>query len=342
MDDQRTQLGLSTTGNDVLRRHQYLATVAYDFKNNLTVGSADYIYDGLWPVVHVGFTRNNSIYVDSNNKPIVIRANDQTVVEAIFPFFSLDRNISLHTALIKETDHDVWTDGLSTIPDTHNDLAAIALRYNSAKHYPLSISRSEGRDLRLIYEDSDLYGDSLNKGQITLGDWREFIHLGHEHVLALRFTEGHAENNPTPFRLGGIKNNNTLASAIFNGEVEQLFNKRDYSLRGYSEGHAELIGNNMRLVSAEYRFPIDRIEHGWMVPPIGINQLHGTLFYDVGGVWYNDSSGPDHYYAGAGFELDADLDVFYNVRLRTSLGFAKGLDARLGENKVYLRIGSQF
>ena len=103
----------------------------------------------------------------------------------------------------------------------------------------------------------------------------------------------------------------------------------------------ELIGRNMRLFSAEYRFPIARIEHGWMVPPFGINQLHGTLFYDAGGIWFH-GSGPDKYYAGAGFELDADLDVFYNVRLRTSLGFAKGLNETLGENKVYLRIGSQF
>ena len=341
LDDQRTQLGLSTSGYDVLQRHQYSAGLAYDFKNHLAVGNVDYVYDGLWPILHVGFNRDTSIYVDNNSNPVRVRANDQAILETILPFLSLDQNIFLHAALIKETDHDVWTNGLPTLVDTHNDLAAIALRYNSAKKYPLSVSRSEGRDLRLIYEDSDLYGDSLNKGQITVAEWREFIHLGGEHVLALRLTEGHGENNPTPFRLGGIQSNNTLASAIFNGEVEQLFNKRNYSLRGYSEGHVELIGRNMRLFSAEYRFPIARIEHGWMVPPFGINQLHGTLFYDAGGIWFH-GSGPDKYYAGAGFELDADLDVFYNVRLRTSLGFAKGLDETLGENKVYLRIGSQF
>jgi hypothetical protein len=341
IDDQRTQLGLSTTGNDVLLRHQYGAALAYDFKNDVTVGNVDYVYDGLWPIVHIGLARGTSIYVDGNNTPELVRANDDAVLETILPFFSVDQKVFLQAALIKQTDHDIWSNGISSLSDTHNDLAAIALRYNSAKTYPLSISRNEGRDLRLIYEDSDVYGDSLNKGQITVGEWREFIHLGGEHVLALRLTEGHGENNPTPFRLGGIQSNNTLLSVITHGQVEQLFNKRNYSLRGYSEGHAELIGRSMRLLSAEYRFPISRIEYGWMVPPIGINQLHGTLFYDAGGVW-NTGSGPDHYYTGAGFELDADLDVFYNVRLRTSLGFAKGLDNTLGENKVYLRIGSQF
>ena len=341
IDDQRTELGIGTSGTDVLQRHQYAATFIYDVKNKIPLGSADYIYDGLWPILHVGFLRENDFYLDSNGNTQVIRANDQTVLETIVPFLSLEHNWLLHAALIKETDHDVWSNGTSSIATTHNDVAALALRYISAERYPLSVSRSDGRDIRLIYEDSDLYGDSLNKGQITVGDWREFIPLWGEHVLALRLVEGHGQHSPKPFRLGGIQTNNSLLSAITNGEVEALFNKRDYSLRGYSEGHAELRGKNMRLISAEYRFPISRIEHGWMVPPFGFNQLHGTVFYDAGGVW-NTGSGPDHYYTGAGFELDADLDVFYNIRVRTSLGFAKGFDKSLGEKKVYLRIGSEF
>jgi len=341
IDDQRTQLGLSTTGSDVLFRHQYAATLSYDFKNKQAVGGVNYVYDGLWPILHAGFSRDNSIYVDSNNNPVIVRASDELSLGIIVPFISLEQSWSLRAALIKQTDHDVWTNGVAGLPDLHDDLAAIGVRYISTKRYPLSISRNDGRELRLLYEDGDVYGDSFYKGQVTVGEWREFIHLGGEHVLALRVTEGHGEHNPKPFRLGGIQNDNTVLSTILNGETEQIFNKRDYSLRGYSEGHAELAGKNMRLISAEYRFPISRIEHGWMVPPIGINQLHGTVFYDAGGVW-DTGTGPDHYYTGAGFELDADLDVFYNVRLQTSLGFAKGFDKTLGENKVYLRVGSEF
>lgn len=341
VDDQRTQLGLSTTGNDVLQRHTYGVALAYDFKNHITVGNADYLYDGLWPLIHVGISRDTDLYVDANNNPVRVRAKDSAILETIVPFLSLDRRWLFHLAMIKQNDHDVWDQNVTPLPDTRNDMAAAAIRYNSTKTYPLSISRSDGRDVRLIYEDSDAYGDSYNKGQVTVLDWREFIPLWGEQVLGLRFVEGHGEHNPTRFHLGGIQSDNTLLSAITNGEVETLFNKRDYSLRGYSEGHSQLIGKNMRLISAEYRFPIDRIEHGWMVPPIGVNQLHGTLFYDIGGVW-NNGSGPQQYYRGVGFELNADLDVFYNIRLHTSLGFAKGLDNTLGEKKVYLRIGTEF
>lgn len=341
IDDQRTDIGLSTTGMDVLQRHQYAAAFLYDVKNKLPLGSLDYVYDGWWPILHLGATRSHDFYLNSSNQTVLIRANDQAIAETIVPLIQYDWNLSLRAALITQTDHDVWSNGAVSLADTHDDLAAIGLRYNSAKTYPLSVSRNDGRELRLIHEDSDVYGDSFNKGQITVGEWREFIPLGGEHVLALRFTEGRGQHNPKPFRLGGIQSDNTAYSTIMRGEVERFFNKRDYTLRGYSEGHVELAGRNMRLISAEYRFPLRRIERGFMVPPIGINQLHGTLFYDAGGVW-NTGSGPDHYYTDAGFELNADLDVFYNIRLRTSLGFAKGFDNTLGENKVYLRIGSEF
>ena len=341
IDDQRTELGLSTAVSDVLERHSYGASIAYDFTNDLLVGSLNYIYDGLWPILHIGISRESNIFLNSNNDPERIRANDEAILEAIVPFLSYDRNIFVNLALIQETNTDVWTDGVAELPDSHNDLAAIALRYNSAKYLPLSVSRSEGRDLRLIYEDTDAYGDSNNKGQVTVAEWREFIHIANEHVLALRLTEGRGQGNPVQFRLGGIQDDDTFFSVLDHGEVEALFNKREYSLRGYSEGYAQLAGKNMRLFSAEYRFPISRIEHGWMVPPFGINQIHGTVFYDTGGVW-NTGSGPDKYYPGVGFEFNADMDLFYNFRLKTSLGFASGLDETFGEDKVYLRIGSQF
>jgi hypothetical protein len=36
------------------------------------------------------------------------------------------------------------------------------------------------------------------------------------------------------------------------------------------------------------------------------------------------------------------MDLLYDFRLNIVLGFASGLDDTIGEDKVYLRIGSQF
>lgn len=342
IDDQRTEIGIVTTGRDVLDRHSYGIALAYDIKNSVALGGFDYLYDGFWPLINFGYSRETDLFIDSNDNPERVRVEDQIVLQTIFPFLSFDTDVFVHAALVKEQERDVWTNGVAALADTKEDLAGFAIRLNTTQRYPLSISRSEGRDVRAIYEDTDAWGNSDRKGQATIGDWREFIHFGSsEHVLALRLVEARGRNNPKPFRLGGIQDNDTLFSAIFAGESEPLFNKRSYTLRGYDEGHAALAGRNMRLFSAEYRFPVWRIEHGWMVPPFGFNQVYATVFYDVGGVW-DTGTKPADYYSGAGFEINVDLDIFYNARVNVALGFATGFDDVLGEEKVYLRIGSQF
>jgi hypothetical protein len=341
IDDQRTEIGAQTFANDALYRHSYAVFAAYDIENDWVTGSFDYFYDGLWPIIHVGISRETDLFVDNNDDPQRIRAEKQALLEAIVPFTFIQDAWFVHAAIWTEREKNVWTaPAVTAFADTREDFAGLALRYVSAKRFPLSISRSEGRDLRLIYEDTDVIGNSDQKGQTLVGDWREFLHFGDEHVLALRLVEGRGENNSKPFRLGGIQSTNPLAAFIGNGTP--IFDEREYSLRGYDEGRSQLIGQNMRLFSAEYRFPIWRIEHGWMAPPVGFNQLHGTLFYDTGGVWADPESKPATYYDSIGLELNTEMDLLYDFRLNIVLGFASGLDDTIGEDKVYLRIGSQF
>ncbi len=343
IDDQRTEIGIQTSGTDALDRHLYTASIAYDFDNEVAVGRFDYFYDRFWPVLHFGIGRENDLYVDSNDETVRIRDDKQILLETIIPFTTSDSSFLIHLGVASERQKDIWTASTVTpFVDTRNDFAGVGLRYVNALTYPLSVSRSEGRDIRLVYEDSDAIGDSDHKGQITVGEWREFLHIGREHVFALRLVEGQGRNNAPLFRLGGIQDNDALYPPLISGDIAPIFDNNEFTLRGYDEGRAQLTGQNMRLASAEYRFPLRRIERGWMSPPLGINQLHGTVFYDVGGVWDEPESSPADYYAGAGFELNADLDIFYNFRLGLSFGYAHGFDDVIGEDKVYLRIGSQF
>jgi len=101
-----------------------------------------------------------------------------------------------------------------------------------------------------------------------------------------------------------------------------------------------LSGNELALVSAEYRFPIARIERGFMSPPIGIHQFFGQVFVDSGRVGNDVSSSKT--YTGVGAELGGDLVLFYNLPVRMQLGYAKGLDDTLGDSQVYFRLGSSF
>ncbi len=342
IDDQRTELGFQTFNNDALYRHTYALSLRYDFSKNWLNGSVNYLYDGFWPIFHLGMSRNSNIFLNSNNKTQRIRADDQAIMEVITPFTTLDSVFTINAAALTTRESDRWLKtGVSPASSSREDVAALGFRYSSAARYPLSVSRSGGRAVSMVYEDSDAIGNSDRKGQVTVAEWREFIHLGREHVLAFRVVNGLGKNNPKPFRLGGIQDFYTDYSLLITSP-RPLFNKRNYSLRGYNEGQNQLVGKNMRLLSLEYRFPIARIEHGWMVPPFGFNQIHGTVFYDTGGVWDDNRSSPSKYYGSLGAEVNTDLDLFYSLRLHLTLGFAKGLDPDIGENKIYLRIGHQF
>ena len=76
-----------------------------------------------------------------------------------------------------------------------------------------------------------------------------------------------------------------------------------------------------------------------MAPPVGLMQWFGTVFAETGSA-YQDS--PDTYYSSAGMELTADVNLFYHLLLRTRVGYAHGFDRELGENRLYLEIGSSF
>lgn len=340
IDDQRAEFGFYTLNSDVLYRHRYTLALSYDVKNKWANGAVDYIYDGLWPLIHLGLSRNSNIYLNSSNDTQRIRSDNNGILELITPFASLDSTFAINTAVLKKQERDRWLKtGTNSLADNQEDMAAVGIRYSSAVRYPLSTSRSGGRAVNVVHEDTDVIGNSDRKGQVTLAEWREFIRLGGEHVFALRFVEGRGKNNSKPFRLGGIQDFYTDYNSLITSS-KPLFNKRDYTLRGYNEGHSQLTGKNIRLASLEYRFPIVRIEHGWMALPVGFNQLHGTVFFDTGSTW--NKTAPDKYYNSAGVELNTELSIFYNTRVHMTVGLASGLDSELGENKIYLRVGHQF
>ena len=192
----------------------------------------------------------------------------------------------------------------------------------------------------LVYEDSDLLEGSDYAGQATSIDWREFIPLSGEHVLGVRLVAAEADATMRPYRLGGLDDINPLPLIFDSPAASSPLNRRHYSLRGYESGLPQLTGNNMRLASLEYRFPLGRIERGWMTPPVGLHQLHGTLFTESGAAWSGDAADAK-YHGSYGVELSADTTLFYNMGLNLTLGYAKGEEA-IGEEQFYLRIGAGF
>ena len=244
-------------------------------------------------------------------------------------------------AAIKYEEEDVVLKAGVTGEDNVVDyVAGAALVYDSTTRPIKSISRTQGRAISLVVEDSDAISGSDYSGQVYWGDWREFMRLGGEHVLALRYVEGKGDDTTRPFKLGGNFNTEALSSSVNDPIFGSPFKKRTYNLRGYREGLPQLQGHQMRLASAEYRFPLARIERGLMAPPVGLDKIHANVFYDLGAAW-DQTSEPEHHYRSYGLEVNFDTVFIYNAKVQITLGYAQGIDEG-GESQSYLRVGASF
>ncbi len=335
-------VGLTTSSFDILSRHNYIASFIYDFENEVALGSLDYIYDRYYPILKLHYDRSLDILYDSNDKFARAKVSDETQAEIVLPFLSLRDRFTIHFGVGRETTSDARVaEGIPVAKEFQNAFYGISALYNNATRHARSISRNEGREITLTFEDSDSFDKSFYKGSIQSLDWREYIPLGGAHVFALRAVFGRGDKNSKPFQLGGSANT-TFSPAVLGGTLQDSpFNRRKYKLRGYSNGLNSLIGNNINVLSTEYRFPIFKLERSYMTPPVGIHEFYGAVFYDTGTAWY-DSTINEKYYSGAGAELTVASNFFFHNRLNIVFGYAHGFDDIIGENKSYLRLDASF
>ncbi len=339
IDSDRTEIGALTSGWDALQRHVYAADIAYDTKNEVWVGQFDYFYDRWLPIVKFSVGRSLSLLRNTTGEIVAGRFNDEIEAGLVFPWLSVKNRWTMQLGVVQNTNKEAYTDpGYIASGPFEDNVLGLAGTYASTRIFPKSISRI-GRELLLVAEDSDTLGDSFYTGQVYTGGWREFVPLVGEHVLALRLTAGYGTEQPRPFSLGGTGNVNFLPPILAGSLVDSPFNRRQYALRGYPEGLPQLTGRRMNLASLEYRFPLGLLERGYMAPPIGVHQFHGSLFVDTGAAW-NDSR-PDEYFTGAGLELTADMIWFYSLPIRLTVGGAHGFDAG-GIDDFYVRLSAAF
>lgn len=342
VDDESVELGAAVTGNDPLNRHLYQAVFAYDFKNDWASGGFDYIYDRWNPSLKLSGYRTMLADRNNNDKLMGFRSSDTFTGELIVPLLKRDRQWAFHLGLVEEKEATKLTK-LPEMPqiDTQDQIVGLAVTYNSAKTYARSISRSDGQLLRLVYEDSDILNSDFT-GQVATADWRGYLRITGQHVFASRVVLGHGNDNPRPFRLGGTSNNFqiTTPGASIIAPTDSVFNRRQYALRGYPTGLPTLRGRRMALVDLEWRMPLYRLERGFMTPPVGLDKIYGSVFYNAGEAWY-DSLDSNDIRKGAGIEINTELVLGYMFALDLRFGYAHGFDEG-GEDQFYLTVGKTF
>ncbi|MBZ2187561.1 hypothetical protein K8B33_00485 [Alcanivorax sp. JB21] len=325
-NDDSLQAGFSTAGQDALGEHQYALTLTWETRSEEPAGFATWQFSNRWLL----FGERDLSFSSDDGEVTRVRASDTLSLSRLNLWNALHDRLELRAGVFVERDSDRFVaDGIAPFIDRQRGLAGLALLYDNRQQFRYSISPAAGRRIALTAETNDALSSDF-EGEVYSLDYREFLHLGRSHVLALRAAGSWGTDAPKPVRLGDHP-----------GESLSVFGRDRYLLRGYPDN--EIFGRRAALGSVEWRFPLARIQRNAQTWPLGVRDLHGALFSDTGAVW-NDTPGPrdDTAFTSVGGEITTELVLGYNLILPLRLGVAHGLDNTLGETRGYIALGAAF
>lgn len=333
-----TLVGFLTFGQDVIQRHNYLLTGLYGPKTSRFWYGVDYIYDGLYPTIHLQAFDQDDTYSNmlthatgTYDRHDYVERSKSYGIDMIVPLIRTQKQHAVSLGYhYKDVSGLTKLDPLDVTLPFEGVLASgrISYIFNNARRYGFSISPEQGRTIELGYERyAESIGSDLELNAYT-ADWHEYISLPWKHhVLQVRAFAGASTGETIPqgaFQLGGD----------MPGDVTLSVSERAVYLRGYAE--AEFRGRKAALLSLEYRLPIINIEHGGGQIPFFWRRLHGAVFAEAGNAWDSGVFHADDAKRAVGAELRLDTDFAYGlVPLTLRLGFARGLDEE-GESQVLL------
>ena len=324
-DDDTTQIGLTTSGQDALGRHAWNLLIGRDGTSSNAFGTFQYQYDNRLALT---LSRGVDFFTD-DGETVRARSDDTISLRFLNLYNALHDHLALDAGLFHERNADLWREsGQPPAPSVRRALVGLGLRFDNSDRYWYSISPASGRRMTLTAETHDaLPGDF--EGELFQADWQEYVHLGRSHVLRLRGAVAWGDPGVSPLRLGGET------------EDGRLFGRDRYPLRGYDRN--DLPGTRLGLASAEWRMPLWRIGRNWQVWPIGARDLHGRVFTDAGRLWR--ASNPElegETYVGVGAELTLETVLGYRALVPVTVGYGHGLDDELGRDRFWIRAGVNF
>ena len=227
--------------------------LGYDVENDYPVGAAAYAYKDKFLLTASSF---NDIDFDDGDVERIQR-EDSASATVLYPLYGLSGSWLPFLGVASTYESDRFNEDETDADDNQRDhLAGIGVVYISAEQRARAISPGDGRAVKLVAENSDLENSDYSGNIYTL-DWREYLRLGASaHVIGLRYVHGYGEEDPRPFRLGGVQSSAGLLS-ILEGEVGPFINQRRYTLRGYDSSSE---GRRMQLATVDWRFPVSNIE----------------------------------------------------------------------------------
>lgn len=322
-DDNQSLLGFSTSGSDVLGRHQYEIQAAWDTKNALATYQLGYQYDNRWQAT---LSREHEFKLNplTNKDDRIVRQDDLTL-QRNYLWHGLDDNLTFgigtywqKESLIKAPQGTRYTQA------SDEWLAGAALQWDNREGLLNVPGYAWGHYADLVWE-SNVGGDY--SGQKWQAQWQAHWDLPGSFNLTTHLAAGYADSKAKRFELGS-----------YEGDSAQLYGRQQIELRGYSS--AAQVGQAYATQSVELSRLLYRAERNWNLWPIGLGDISGSVFVDSGSSW-NDNQ---NYQAltGIGAEVQIDTIVLYGGTLPVRIGYAHGLDSKLGKDEVYIKLTAQF
>ncbi|HYH83153.1 MAG TPA: hypothetical protein VEX86_25380 [Longimicrobium sp.] len=370
-----TALGASTSGRDVVERHLWGAYGQVFTRDGKFEGGAGYLFRGLGnPTLGVSaFQDWDAVATVNVNTPTGMVPN--TLLErersaSLVATFARPRFRSYSWVSVGGNVRDrvrQWTlpdNPVAAILDPPLEVGGIAtLGVSTARSYPFSVSTQDGAVAALSLEGrrfvEPLPGETFNRGYSRVAGraqgYRGFRGWGFaRHVLALRGVGAADFGSRTPLLTAGGLTGDVLGGPL--GTGFGLSSTRDMFVRGWPE-NAQL-GDRVWAGTAEWRFPLLRVERGLGLVPVYLDRTWGTAFVDAGTAWCAERCDPElaSFFPKAdpmvsvGAEIVGDFVFGFVAAMRLRAGVAvpvsraatfDGLDQRPSP-KAYLTFGQSF
>lgn len=337
-DGETSEIGFLTMGNDAPGFHVYSAQLTHESTFNYLLPNISYSYDGRYLLNYL--TKLSSVDFFGINAETASFQRDISLAY-MYHDLSVKRKFNPYIAYINSETKYITDEGdqlkISINGETksslRDDWAATGFIYSTLESDVFHGEYVRGGVFQFNVESASLASNDISDGEVFTLDGRYNLSFENHHALSQRFVVGIGNDEAPDFELGGVFGDPYILPTI-------TLNKRDYALRGYEEGLAELKGDNMALYSAEYRLPFSWNEHSIMAPPIGTLGWATRAFVEVGSVWQEGES-PEKGYSSVGAELILDDTIAYYLPIRLRLGVAQGLEEE-GSSVGYIQFGSAF
>jgi hypothetical protein len=337
-------VGVSTFAWDVVQRHTWTGSAAYDIDTGRLAGGTTWTWAGLGnPDLTFSARRAWSgagrLQFDDGSAEAVLEREDRIAVDALFWQRRWRRSAWLGVGselrfeefqAIRLSDEELARAGFrfAELPT----LASLAVRpgVSTVRQHPYSISRQDGVTLSggagrwwNVSDGRRAYDQILGSAAAYSGHqlWGFADHVTAVRIAAIRRTGDDARTASIGGAPGGMPD--LLPGIGYPGYF--------LPVRGFQSG--DRFGTRAWAASAEYRFPIHMSGHPGHVLGLSITSVAGSIFADAGHAWCSDQERESDQFrncpardatplAAAGAELVLNLGVIHSIPLSLRYGFA--------------------